>query len=322
MSSVKNKKVFICYFHFARISFFDILMHKREMKTRTLLLTVILSACPGIAAAASCSVMNLTRCLDSVCAINVSSNPSARCQYCGTSIAGEPPSQRGGMVSLSVGASARYTISEDELEDAPTDPGQRYAWATAKCIEKIDGCTPDDVTDNYDKLIEQSCRAAGVSAQLAATLADRAKPSATLSSCTTSIRACMIAANRCGSDWSNCADDASFDEFLSTCGVQENNCSEFMPDVRTAMTEDRDSAIANAGALIENIIKGYQKAREQKLASARHACTDGTSRTNCVETVCERNMPNKCGQGYESERVNAELLCEFYDLACELLDLQ
>ncbi len=297
-------------------------MHKREMKTRTLLFTVIISTCPGIAAAATCSVMNLTRCLDSVCAINVSSNPSARCQYCGTSSAGEPPSKLGGMVSLSLGASARYTISDDELENAPTDPGQRYAWATAKCIEKVQGCTPDDVTDNYDKLIEQSCRAAGVSAQLAETLADRNKSKANLATCTMSIRTCMIAANRCGSDWSNCADDASFDEFLSTCAVQDNDCSGFIADIRTTMTDDRDSAIASADALIDSIVAGYQNAREQKLASARAMCRDASGRTTCVETVCEQNMPNKCAVGYESERVNAELLCEFYDLACELLDLQ
>ena len=105
-------------------------------------------------AATKCSTANLTRCLDSVCAINVSSNPAARCQYCGTSNAGTPPKSK--MRSVSAGASAKYNISEKELKKAPEDPGQRYAWATTQCIKKVAGCSADDVSEAYDKLIEQS----------------------------------------------------------------------------------------------------------------------------------------------------------------------
>ena len=123
------------------------------MNSKILFLTLGLLTIPGVSVAATCSQANLTRCLDSVCAINVSSNPSARCQYCGTSSAGTPPT-KSGMQSLSLGQSAKYTLSEKELKNAPTDPGQRYAWATEQYIKKIDGCTPDDVSDIYDKLIE------------------------------------------------------------------------------------------------------------------------------------------------------------------------
>ena len=114
--------------------------------------------------ATACSRANLTRCLDSACAINMSSNPSARCQYCGTATAGKPSSKKE-MRSVSVGASAKYNISEKELKKAPSDPGERYSWATKLCLQKVSGCNAEDVSDTYDPLIEQSCKAAGVSAQ-------------------------------------------------------------------------------------------------------------------------------------------------------------
>lgn len=224
------------------------------------------------------------------------------------------------MRSLSLGASARYTLSEDELESAPTDPGQRYVWATEQCIKKVSGCTADDVSDVYDELIEQSCRAAGVSAQMATTIADANKNTATESGCLSTIRACLVAANRCGPDYSQCADDASFNNFFAACSVESPDCGEFVSNVRTTLIDARDTAIANAEALINNIVASYQANREQQLALAQQTCTDNSGRNACVETVCSRNMPNQCGPGFESERVNANLLCEFYTVACELLD--
>ncbi len=290
------------------------------MKKSALFLIIGLVVAPGFASAATCSVMNLTRCLDSACAINVSSNPAARCQYCGTSRAGEPPSTRTGMQSLSLGASARYTLSSDELEDAPTDPGERYAWATAKCIQKIDGCDADDVSDAYDELIEQSCRAAGVNAQMTATLADNARQTTTAAGCQTTIRACLVASNRCGANWAACEDDAAFNNFFSTCSIEATDCGDYIADIRTAMESARDTAIKNADTLIQNLVTWYQDARDKKLNDARATCTDNAGRNACIETVCERNMPNKCADGYESERVNANLLCDFYNQACDLLD--
>ena len=61
----------------------------------------------------ACSVANLTRCLDSACAINIGANPAARCQYCGDSSAGTP-TQSTAMKSISAGASAKYNISDKE----------------------------------------------------------------------------------------------------------------------------------------------------------------------------------------------------------------
>lgn len=288
------------------------------MNTRITFFFVGVLLYPSFALGATCSQMNLTRCLDSVCAINVSSNPAARCQYCGTSSAGTPPTT-GGMRSLSLGQSARYTLTEDELADAPTDPGQRYIWAARQCISKVDGCTADDVSDVYDKLIEQSCRAAGVSAQYAASLARNAQTTSA-TSCSTDIRACMVNANRCGPDWAACETDSDFNKFFSECGVVSAGCDEYLADIRADLTSDRDFAIENANTLLNNIVTAYQNAREQRLASAQNGCKDANAKNICIETVCAQNMPNHCGDGYESERTAATQLCEFYDTACELLD--
>lgn len=260
----------------------------------------------------------LTRCLDSVCAINVSSNPAARCQYCGTSSAGTPPTNTG-MRSLSLGQSSQYILSEKELQNAPTDPGQRYVWATSQCIAKVDGCTADDVSNVYDSLIEQSCRAAGVSAQYAATLSSTAK-TASSTSCNTDIRACMVATNRCGPDWRACENDTDFNRFFSECGVASSGCDEYLADIRTTLTSARDTAVANANTLLTNIITSYQNSRNQNLASARTGCTDNTAMNTCIETVCQRNMPNKCGDGYTTERTAATQLCQFYSVACDTLN--
>lgn len=290
------------------------------MKKNILFFILAIFSYSGVADAATCSQMNLTRCLDSVCAINISSNPAARCQYCGTSSAGTPAKSSGGMRSLSIGQSAKYTLTEDELEDAPTDPGQRYIWATEQCIKKVDGCTADDVSDTYDELIEQSCRAAGVTAQMSATIADANKQTASESSCLSTIRACLVDEKKCGPNYAACEDDASFNNFFSACSVEANECSEYIASIRTSLTNARDTAIANADALIESIVSGYQTSREQKIQAAEESCKNNAGRESCIETVCERSMPNKCGTGFQSERATATLLCEFYDLACQVLD--
>ncbi len=289
------------------------------MKKSTLFFILGLFTCPTLSVAATCSQMNLTRCLDSVCAINVSSNPAARCQYCGTSSAGTPPTASG-MRSLSLGQSASYTLTEDELEDAPTDPGQRYIWATEQCIAKVSGCTADDVSDVYDKLIEQSCKAAGVTAQMSATIADANKQTASATSCMTTIRACIIDEKRCGPDYSACEDDASFNNFFSSCSVEATGCNDYIADIRTSLIEARDTAIKNADALIAGIVESYQTAREQKLYSAQESCKDDTAFESCIETICQRSMPNKCAAGYESERSTATLFCQFYEVACNVLE--
>ncbi|MDR0726582.1 MAG: hypothetical protein LBF37_00800 [Rickettsiales bacterium] len=271
----------------------------------------------GAAVAASCSKANLTRCLDSACALNIGSNPAARCQLCGTAQAGSAATDTG-LKSLSVGASAKNTLSATELKSAPSDPGTRYAWATGECIKKIAGCTQDDVTNAYDRLIEQSCKAAGITSGMAE-LQLAARKTKTQTSCNTEIRACLTDAKHCGPNYAACAQDTDFDRFFSACAVDASGCTEHVNAVRTELASARDGAIKNQETLLANIVGAYQTARDTKLKSAEDSCKDNKAKTSCVKTVCETNMKNKCGVGFESEKSMANLLCAFHDTACQRL---
>lgn len=299
-------------------TFFDIIFFKREMKHPFLFfcLCVLLTA-PYSSMAATCSRINLTQCLDSACAINISSNPAARCQYCGTASAGSPSSSA--MRSVSLGVSSKYILSEKELKSAPSDPGQRYAWATAECIKKISGCTADDVSEVYDSLIEQSCKAAGITAEMTS-LSANLKQTVSKTSCSDQIQSCLVADNKCGANFSGCKEDVSFNSFFASCSVEATGCDEYLSDIRTDLRSSRDNAIANAQTLIDNVAKAYQNARAQKLSSAESSCTNDAGFNACVQTVCAQHMKNKCDSDYESERVMAETLCRFYKTACQLIE--
>lgn len=268
----------------------------------------------GHDAYAACSTANLTRCLDSVCAINISSNPAARCQYCGTASSGTPGTA---MRSVSVGTSSKYTISYRELKSAPTDPAARYAWAITQCTSRVDECDAENASDAYDKLIEQSCRAAGISAEMAA-LRNRAVTHSK-SECQSTITACMTMDSHCGIGYVNCGDDASFNQFFATCGVDATGCDEHISDIRATLATDRASAIQGTANAISGIAASYANAREQKLATARANCTNNAGRDNCIQTVCANNMVNKCDAEHPNEKTMATSLCKFYDLACNVL---
>lgn len=287
------------------------------MKAYILFLIPALMISGGVHAAVSCSRANLTRCLDSVCAINASSNASARCQYCGTSGAGTPP--RNAMRSVSVGSSTKYNISDKELKSAPSDPGQRYAWATNQCIKKVSGCTPDDVSETYDSLIEQSCRAAGVSAQLNRTLESSSREQ-TKTTCMSTIQLCMISDARCMSDYRNCESDSDFDNFFSGCAVESTGCDNHISSVRADLISERDNAIKNAEKMLAQTVETYTAAREKKLTNIKNGCSNNAARDACVETVCRNNMRNGCGDGNESERSMAVQLCQFYQVACQTIN--
>ncbi len=286
------------------------------MKIRELVFFNVFLMVPALSYGA-CSVANLTRCLDSVCAINIGANPAARCQYCGSASAGEPTKSTA-MKTVSAGTSAKYTISDKELKKAPTDPGERYVWGTEQCLKKVSGCTPDDVEENYDKLIEQSCTAAGISNEMA-NLAKKANEKKSQNSCSTEITTCLVDTKRCNADYSNCESDANFDKYFAECGVLSTGCEDFLAAIKTDLTSARDTSIANADKLLENIIASYKSAREQKLASAQTACKNSKAKNDCIERVCTSNMRNKCAVGFDYEKTVAEQLCKFYDIACERL---
>ena len=286
------------------------------MKKHIILFSICLLFVPTLGFGA-CSIANLTRCLDSVCAINIGANPAARCQYCGSASAGEP-NKSTAMKNVSAGASAKYTISDKELKKAPTDPGQRYVWGTQLCLEKLTECTPDDVTDNYDSLIEQSCKAAGISAEMT-NLAKKANTKKTQNSCSTEISACVIDTKHCNADYKKCESDAEFDKHFSQCSIDSTGCESFLTDIRKTLISARNSAIANADKLLKNIVNAYKNAREQKLANAQNSCKGSKAKQDCVERVCKNNMRNKCATGFDYEKTVANELCKFYDTACERL---
>ena len=223
------------------------------------------------------------------------------------------------MKAVSVGASAKYNLTDKELKSAPTAPGERYAWATAQCIKKISGCTAEDVTDTYDKLIEQSCTAAGVAAKLDKTLDTVAKKK-TKSACKSDITACVIMDKHCSADYRKCSNDEDFNNFFSTCSVETGGCDDYISEIRETLVAARDDAITNIETILNKIITAYQSARDKKISDIKSGCTDNSARDTCVETVCATNMPNKCGIGYESEKSAAFELCKFYDTACAIID--
>ena len=265
----------------------------------------------------ACSVANLTRCLDSACAINIGANPAARCQYCGSSSAGVP-SKSTAMKSVSAGASARYNISDKELKNAPNDPGERYVWATKLCIEKVAGCSAEDVNDNYDSLIEQSCTAAGISAQMA-NLSTKANKQKNQKDCSTEITSCLTNEKHCSSDYRACESDADFDKNFSDCAVSATGCDSFTTEIRKNLITSRNTTIANAGKILETIVAAYKTARENKLQNAQNTCRNSTGKNRCVTTVCANNMPHKCDETHSYEKDLAAQLCKFYDNACQRL---
>ena len=286
------------------------------MKIRDFILFGSLLSTPTFVYGA-CSVANLTRCLDSVCAINVGANPAARCQYCGSASAGTPTKSTT-MKSVSVGASTKYIISDKELKSAPSDPGERYVWGTKECLKKVADCTPDDVEENYDKLIEQSCTAAGITMEFA-NLAQKANEKKTQNSCSSEITTCVVDTKRCTADYRKCETDADFDRHFSECSVAATGCDEFLTRIRSNLTSARKTAITNAAKTLQIIINSYKTTREQKLANAQASCTSNKAKQDCISRVCKNNMRNKCEIGFEYEKTVAEQLCKFYDIACERL---
>ena len=283
------------------------------MQNKLLFLTIF-SFAPTMVFGA-CSVSNLTRCLDSVCAINIGANPAARCQYCGTESAGTPVKSVA-MRNVSVGTSTKYVVSDKELKNAPNTPGERYVWATRTCLTKVSGCSPDDVSTNYDSLIEQSCRAAGISAEMT-NLVKKTKTEKTQTACSTDIESCILDEKHCAGDFKNCKSDSDFDEYFSECGVLSPGCESFLADIRKSLASSRKNAIANSEKLLKNIVKTYQSNREQRLNTAQSGCKNKELTVDCVERVCENNMRKKCADN--NEMAAAESLCKFYTTACERL---
>ena len=263
------------------------------------------------AAPARCSKQSLTRCLDSACAINIGANPAARCQYCGTSDAGTPNSGKKAMKSVTAGKSSKNVLSDKELKNAPSDAGKRYMWASSECLKKLPDCTAEDISETYDKLIEQSCTAAGIAMKTtAASNAINQKP--TKSKCQATFTKCMN--TQCGTGFDNCSNDSEFDRAISLCATESNGCDEYMADLRSEINGARNQQFADHDNAIEGLVKAYQENRKKLVGSAVKSCQSNNGLNSCVKTVCETNMVGKCEN--ENEKVMARSLCKFYETAC------
>jgi len=274
---------------------------------------VIFAQMAGVyAASGRCSKQNLTRCLDSACAINIGANPAARCQYCGTAGAGTPPT--GGMSNLSVGKSSKNSISDKELKKAPSDPGKRYMWASTECLKKLTDCTSEDVSDVYDPLIEQSCKAAGVAMQMSSAN-DALNKKPTQSKCSASFTNCMN--KKCDTGFTKCAQDTDFDRSVSECATESSGCEEYLKEIRETIAKERKQQLSGHDKAIETLAKKYQKDRETRLNEAQTSCKNNASAKKCQESVCATNMAGKCKS--DDEKAMARGFCKFFEVACGAL---
>lgn len=294
----------------------------REVKKYKLLFSTIVLCIPSIVFGA-CSTANINKCLDSVCAINIGANPAARCQYCGSADSGVP-AENGGMKKISAGANSKYTLTDKELKKAPKDPGERYVWAREKCFEKVDGCSSisedeqDEIEEAYDKLIEQSCKAAGISMAMN-DLTKKQTKAKTESACSSEIKTCLLNDKHCTANYSMCKEEADFDKHFADCSVAATGCEQFLNKMRGDLFAARKEAIDNVDKILDNIVASYKQQRETKLSSIKTSCKDGSAKNSCIETVCKNNMRNKCATGFEQEKNMALQLCKFYETACQRL---
>ena len=288
------------------------------MKNKLALFAIGLAMLPGVVWAAPCSRINLTKCLDSACAINLSANPAARCQYCGTADAGAPAASA--MKSVTAGTASKNSVSAKELKNAPTDPGERYMWATKLCLTKIQNCTTEDVEEAYDPLIEKSCTAAGVSKTMAGLQNKNANNKKTESSCTNDIQLCITADTKCGGDFSNCKQDEDFDKFFATCSAQITGCSNFTAKARSTITSTRTAMLNTSKSNFNSVVASHIKARINAIVSVNQGCKNNEMYQRCIETVCKENTANNCDSTNETinkqEKQIAVALCEFHKTAC------
>ena len=255
-------------------------------------------------AASKCSQTNMMRCLDSVCAINIGMNPAARCQYCGTSLAGTPTAQKG-LKNVSVGQSSKYAFTDKELAVAPSDPGKRYIWATGECIKKVGNCTTDDVSNIYDKLIEQSCKAAGINMQTDRAIVNMAsKPSQTL--CTRLLEAGIEA--KCGTQFDNCNEDSDIDRIVSECITQASGCAEYAPSIKSEYKAKRAKTFESRENALQQIVQDYQNGRQNTWDKTVADCKNDTA-----EKSCHAKYQDAFGTKI------ATLICEYYKRACNTI---
>ena len=285
------------------------------MQSKSMILIALCCVAPVFgadAAVSKCSKTNLTRCMDSACAINIGVNPAARCQYCGTSNAGKPPTQKG-LTNVTAGQSTKYALTSKDLTNAPSDPEKRYNWAANECIKKLPDCTADDVSDAYDKLIEQSCKAAGATIQIQKVSASMGK-APSRKTCETNLRTCTT--KKCGSNYESCQTDTDIDRIISECMLETPGCDAYIADLRRSIQDARDSADAIAEDALRAVVEKRQKERAAKLDAPSRDCNGKAAQKTCISQICA-GLDGKCGgTDARAETAIATELCKYHETAC------
>lgn len=265
-------------------------------------LSLAVAVLPAMPAHASCHVPNLIRCIDSACIAGLAGDPTVRCGLCGSSAV---------TLTRRPSANQRASATTLEIRNAPTDPAARYSWAATECLQRIAGCTSDDVTDNYNPLIEQSCRAANVSMSFAAAATAPVRKSS--AECRRDMIECMN--RRCGAGFANCQQDSDLDRNFSTCLIDTSCGSDpEVSDIRNTIRRSRDDFERNRIAAAESAATQRRRARESAAQSAREDCRTGAAKESCVRSMCA-NFANRC-EDNRDETAMANNLCRFVDIAC------
>jgi hypothetical protein len=221
---------------------------------------------------------------------------------------------------LAVGKSSKNTLSDKELKNAPSDPGERYKWATKQCIAKLKDCSADNVTETYDKLINQSCEAALGTNEYAA-LMKKAAVKKTRDECRAEINNCLLADSKCGGNMLQCEEDGEFNRNFSACAADAAGCGDFITALRDSMKDSRDAMVAKKESRLADLVALRKNERQEKFESANRLCTSG-GKDGCVLEMCG-NLPvgldenGLCGD--PEEKIWATNLCKFVDIACNKL---
>ncbi|MCL2757970.1 MAG: hypothetical protein FWE64_01465 [Alphaproteobacteria bacterium] len=259
------------------------------------------------AADARCHVPNLVRCLDSACVAGLTGDPTVRCALCGSgqaTLRRQPLAQRPSATTL-------------DTRNAPTDPRERYVWAATECMRLIADCTADDVRDNYNTLIMQSCNAALVE-RTGADASRTAMAQTPGDQCSQAdLRRCVT--ERCGANWAACMVDADLDRHFSACTITTNcGSDQNIANIRTAMRTERDNFETNRTANAETVARRHRADREEWVRAIGTDCMTGGGARAPARVACETEKCNIIGgcQGSVDNTRIARLLCEHVDIAC------
>jgi hypothetical protein len=179
-------------------------------------------------------------------------------------------------------------------------------------MQKIPGCTSDDINRVYNPLIETSCRAA---ADNMARNANAGPVLKTNAECQNEIVKCMSA--RCGANWTDCTDNSAFDQRWSTCLINARcDSATDTASMKTELNAMRTDYFARIDARITSNAATRKSERENRVRTTKTSCENGSAKRNCITNICG-NLPNKCANNHASENQMATNLCKFIDIACE-----